>query len=88
MKCLIAFAGKPMPTFLDAIVNLSKKDGVDIKGAILTYGPGCYNLAIELEEQNDRYAEALTMALMPAKYCTTEDPRLQTGKFINEVEES
>lgn len=80
---LIAFAGKPTnpATFLSTIVSLAAKDGVEIQGAILTTGPGCHNLAIGLAEPNDRFAEALTMALMPAKFCVTTDPRLQEGKF-------
>ena len=86
MKYLVAFAGKPKPTFLPAIVELSKSDGVEIRGALLTTGPGCYNLAIELDEPNEGFIKALTMALMPARWCTTTDPRLKTGEFTSELE--
>ena len=84
---LIAFAGRPKDpsSFLDVIRQLSKNDGVDIQGAILTTGPGCYNLAILLEEPNERFAEALTMALMPARYSHTTDSRLKKGEFLTEM---
>lgn len=84
---LVAFAGRPKDSasFLDVIRTLSKNDGVDIRGAILTTGPGCYNLAFLLEEPNERFAEALTMALMPAKYSHTTDPRLKEGEFLTEM---
>lgn len=58
-------------------------------GGILTYGPGCYNMAliVDLEDaQAEAFANTLTMALMPAKWCVTEDQRLQVGQFITEVE--
>lgn len=83
MNYLIAFMGRPLPTFLEKIVELSASDGVTIQGALLTEGPGCYNLGIMLDEQNDRFAEALTMALMPAKYCVTTDSRLKRGEFVS-----
>jgi len=87
MKYLVAFAGKPKPTFLPAIVELSKNDGVEIRGALLTEGPGCYNLGIELDGPNEGFMNALTMALMPAKWCVTTDPRLKTGEFTSELEQ-
>ena len=86
MKYLVAFAGKPMPTFLPTIVDLAAKDGVEIKGAVLSPGPGCYNLAIIIDE-NARFMDALTMALMPARYSTTEDARLVEGEFKDWVYE-
>jgi hypothetical protein len=86
MQCyLIAFGGRPKPTFLDSVIELSRKDGVEIRGAVLTTGPGCFNLAIMLDEPNVPYVAALTTALMPAKYCETTDPKLQKGVFLVEV---
>lgn len=47
-------------------------------GILWTPGPGCSNLALELEggttEEQERFAHMLTMALMPAKWTTTKDP--------------
>jgi hypothetical protein len=84
---LIAFAGKPAnKSFLDTLVQMAKNDGVDILGAIVTPGPGCHNLAILLNPPNEAFVNALTMALMPAKWCTTTDPKLKLGEFIDEVE--
>lgn len=84
---LIAFAGKPTSpdTFLATICSLAKADGVEIQGGILTTGPDCHNLAVLLEGENDRFADALTLALMPAKWCRTTDPRLVKGEFITEL---
>jgi len=46
-------------------------------GIIFTPGPGCNNLAFDLlggdDDQCERYANALTMALMPSKWSTTAD---------------
>ena len=85
---LIAFSGKPKSTFLSALRDLSSKDGVEIRGAILTDGPGCRNLAILVDDDvPEVYAERLTMALMPAKFCDCSDPRLVAGEFINELSE-
>lgn len=82
---LIAFSGKPQPKFLESVRALSAQDGVPILSAILTEGPGCYNLAFLIDGPNERFATAITMALMPAKYETCVDPRLKAGEFIDEV---
>lgn len=42
-----------------------------------TAGPGCTNLAFEIvgdEKEAEAFANSLTMAMMPAKWCTTDDP--------------
>ena len=47
-----------------------------VSGILWTDGPGCSNVALELEgnpEACESFAEALAMALMPAKWTTTED---------------
>jgi len=72
MKYLIAFGRRPMPTFLDHLVKIAAEDGVKIEGSILTTGPGCFNLALLMDE-NEAFINGLTMALMPAKWTTTED---------------
>lgn len=82
---LIAFAGKPMPQFLDSLVKLAAGEGVPIRGAIVTEGPGCYNIAFMLDNENDRFANALINALPMAKGERCNDPRLKEGEFIDEV---
>ena len=83
---LIAFGRKPIPGFLDALRTLAKNDGVEIRGAILTEGPGCWNLAILIDDDiPTNFVDALTMALMPAKYETCSDPRLVAGEFVTDL---
>jgi hypothetical protein len=53
------------------------------KGIIFTEGPGCANLAMELignNEDIEKFANGLTMALMPSKWGTTQDamPEIDT----------
>lgn len=73
MKYLVAFAGRPKPNFVAEVVRLAALDGVEILGALVVPGPGCYNLAYEVEGENERFANTLTMALMPAQWSTTAD---------------
>lgn len=71
---LIAFGGRPKnaEVFLKQLKEIAAGDGIDVRGAVLAPGPGCYNLAVRMEE-NEAFVSALTMALMPAKWCTTGD---------------
>lgn len=82
---LIAFGKKPQPGFLRMLVDMAKNDGVNIVGAYMTEGPGCANLAIMLDEENRRFAEQLTMVLMPAKFELTTDPLLVEGAFTDTI---
>jgi hypothetical protein len=85
-KYLIAFGGKPMPEFLDSLRVIAASDGIDIKAAKCVPGPGCSNLAILIEE-NERFINMLTMALMPAQWTTTNDD-MPEGTFVMEGFES
>lgn len=85
MKYLVAFGGKPGLAFLDLLVGIAKDEGVTVKGAVVKPGPGCYNLGLLLDQPNDKFVNALTMALMPAKWRTTED-HIEPGVFIMERE--
>lgn len=78
----IAFMASPDSTFIEALRNLAQQDGVDIRGMIIDTGPGATNLGVLLDEPNDEFIHALTMALMPARYCAINpDPRLTVGVF-------
>jgi hypothetical protein len=83
---LIAFMARPQPGFLPSLIALSREEGVEIKGALVTHGPGCYNLAFLLPAPNKPFVNALTVALMPARWTTTTDPQLKEGEFISLVE--
>jgi hypothetical protein len=86
IRALIAFGSRPRDpsTFLNAFRAVAKADGVEIAGAVLCPGPGCSNLAFIAETDDIRFVEQLTMALMPAKYELTSDPRLVVGEFVTE----
>lgn len=82
MKLLIATATKPLSaenyTSMCGQIRKSAAEGsLEIPGGIyFTNGPGCNNLAMELigdDAEAERFADALTMALMPSKWSTTAD---------------
>lgn len=83
MKYLIAFGKRPNPGFMATLVQLAANDGVAIRAMTIVPGPGCNNLAFELDGENEAFASALTMALMPAKWTTTEDPIEGFADHIN-----
>jgi hypothetical protein len=60
------------------MIRESASEGSLVIPAFLwTGGPGCTNLAFEIlgdETEAEHFANALTMALMPAKWATTSDP--------------
>ncbi len=85
MKVLIATSkgpGKNFDTLCQAIRAGALQEGVHIPDGILwTDGLGCTNLAMELignDEDCKSVADAITIALMPAKWCTTPDPLPET----------
>ena len=80
---LIAFGDKPAPTFVGKLREICAHEGIDLKGLIVTTGPGCYNLAIRIPE-NENFVNQLTMALMPARWSTTQDA-VPEGEFTDEV---
>ena len=46
------------------------------QGIIWTGGRGCSNLAFDVigpDDEAEKFANAVTMALMPSKWCTTSD---------------
>jgi len=81
-KYLIAFSGKPNDKFLDQLRIIAKDAGVDLRGAIVRPGPGCYNMGL-LMESNERFVNTLALALMPAKWSTTADD-IPEGVFVLE----
>ena len=83
MKLLIATTSRPRDNgnFRDLCSKLREaalESNLKVTSGIFwTSGPGCYNVALEVngnEEACEAYADALTMALMPAKWTTTPDP--------------
>ena len=82
MKLLIATATKPLSqdnfTAMCGSIRESAKEG-NLKipdGIYMTTGSSCNNLAMELigdEDEAKRFADALTMALMPSKWSTFVD---------------
>ena len=83
MKLLIATATKPLSqdnytAMCGQIRQSAKEGGLTIpKGIYMTPGPGCNNLAFELigdDDEAERFANALTMALMPSKWSTFGEP--------------
>jgi hypothetical protein len=83
----IAFGGRPNPGFMDTFRGICKGEGVDLRVATLTTGPGCYNLGIMIEHEDAKnFVTQLTLALMPAKYEElTDDPLLVEGEFRTQL---
>ncbi len=82
MRILIATATAPkteghVEIFFRAIRTLAEEGELTIPpGIIWTGGKGCSNLAMDVigpDDEVERFANALTMALMPSKWCTTSD---------------
>ena len=82
MKILIATALSPSTadkarTLFQMIRESASEGSLVIPAFYWTGGPGCTNLAFELvgdEKEAEAFANTLTMALMPARWCTTGDP--------------
>ena len=83
MKLLIATATKPLSqdnftAMCGSIRESAKEGGLTIPdGIYMTPGLGCNNLAFELigdDGEAERFADVLTMALMPSKWSTFVDP--------------
>jgi hypothetical protein len=82
MRVLIATATKPkaMDNFTE-LCSLFRAAAVEgglriPEGILWTSGPGCTNLAFDVEGDEDvaeRFIKAITMQLMPAKWTTTKD---------------
>jgi hypothetical protein len=63
-------------SFVEAVRDAGKDDNVSVGPVALHDGPGCANLVLSVtgtEEDFERYANGLTMAMMPARWTTTED---------------
>lgn len=82
MKILIATATAPrseegFKNICDIIRSEAESRGLSVnKGILFTGGPGCANLAFELlgdDAVAESYANMITMAFMPSKWCTTQD---------------
>lgn len=93
MKLLIATCTRPLDFegFCAQLRKGTAESGMEITSGILfTTGPGCNNLAFEIagyecEDQASAFADALTMALMPAKWGTTNDTI--PAEDVNELED-
>jgi len=56
-----------------------------INGILWTAGPGCSNLALEVEGDNEiaeKLANELTMALMPSRWCITRDELPEVDTWV------
>jgi len=79
MRVLIATGKKAtnFPGLCECIRESAKEGGLEIpQGIYMVPGPGCGNLAMDIigpEDEAERFVNALTMALMPAKWSTTSD---------------
>ena len=80
MKILIASSGSPKPGTFDDFCRSLDAAAADFKVHILGYllvnGPGCYNHALDVKGDDadcERFGNALCLALMPAKWCETQD---------------
>ena len=82
MRVLIATATGPKDdtageTVFRLIRESAKEGGLEVPdGIIWTGGKGCSNLAFDIigpDDKAGRFADAVTMALMPSKWCTTQD---------------
>lgn len=75
MKILIATAKHPLDSVIFThIREFAKSEGETILGGMLyTGGRNCYNLALEIESDNEDFATKLTFAFMPSKWCETFD---------------
>lgn len=82
---IIAFAGKPKPAFLGMLKKLTEDGTVNILAATGVPGPGCTNLAIKLAEPNETFINALTLALMPARWALNDGDELVDGQFLDLV---
>ena len=58
---LIAFGPKPRVNFLEELIQIAKEENVEIVGATLTTGFGCYNLAIMVDD--DKQTNLRTFSL-------------------------
>ena len=80
MRVLIATSSGPAgkaQTVFDIIRKSAQEGGLVIPpGIIWTTGPGCSNMAFDIigpDDEAEKFANAVTMALMPAKWGTTTD---------------
>lgn len=82
MRILIATATGPKDetsaeTIFGLIRQSALENGLEVPpGIIWTGGRGCSNMAFDVigpDDKAERLANAITMALMPSKWCTTTD---------------
>ena len=90
MKVLIATATRPKGySIFNLIRDMCTENELKVKGGFKwTTGPGCTNLAFEIEgddETAEKLANALTMALMPAKWTTTTDLLPDVDEIDDEI---
>lgn len=78
MNILIAAMKKvlnPQEAF-NIMAHAATVNGLTLHGMVVAPGPGCTNIALRVtgdEEEIERYANAVTMVLMPARWGTTAD---------------
>lgn len=82
MRILIATATRPKDETSAEIIfgtirQAAKENGLEVPpGIIWTGGRGCSNMAFDVigpDDEAEKLANAITMALMPSKWCTTTD---------------
>ena len=72
MTYLIASLKRPLGDgFVGHLRGCAEADGVVLSAIYGCGGPGCYNLALDCD--SEQFVKELTMAMMPARYCTTNE---------------
>jgi hypothetical protein len=78
-------AAKKIATTSEAFFNAVKEFCPAITAGVIAAGPGCNNFGFRInlpDEEAKEVADALAMALMPARWSICEnDPMLIDGKF-------
>lgn len=78
----IATLMSPKPGFIPRLREIAKDDNIPLLACIVVEGPGCCNVAVMLEGENDAWAKTLCMVLQPAKYSAYKsDPAIAAGQF-------
>lgn len=86
MKVCIATSKKPLDfdKFITQIKASAAEGNNEIKGYVIMPGNGCWNHGIIIEgDDAENFINAITMALMPAKWSivSDNDPGVTDGQF-------
>lgn len=86
MKICIATPKYPLnfESFITAAKASAAEGGNVITGYVVVQGPGCWNHGVIIEgDDEEGFAQALAIALMPSKWCIVDDddPAVVEGQF-------